>query len=332
MKYFRLKDIDVRRVDLVDRGANQESYIVLAKADRSMGATKAGMKPKPKETAKPKESKVTSPSGSRSSIKVQGDLASKMRDFLANQSDPRPKASTDGPALPDKPEQTTPLARPKGAGSRIVRIAPNDFEVTRADGNIMEWAIPPDKLPEGVEEAIVTMVQSGETVAFQWLIDPLAGPPVEGSASTAAEAFVAMRGALTTQGAMDPMAMLGGFPSQMPGNPMQKPGAQSNPAMQAGAQAKPQPKKQPMQKRTPAIYAAARREKRRRQRKNQVSAKPMSKSDPTNTVDGILDIIVKGLIQVDVFRESTTGSDLRDILPPNLLEELQQVSADKSAE
>jgi hypothetical protein len=206
---FKLTDINIDRVDLVDRGAAQDAHIVFAK---------------------------------------RSDLAERIRkNAMTGYAGGKPGGTGGAPAKPNPaapkaaaPQAQNPLARPKGAGSRIIRIAPTDFVVVEANGNMMEWAIPPEKLPEGVEEALVTMVQSGETVAFQWMIDPLAGPPVEGTASTAAEAFVAMRGALTQTSAMDPTQMLGGFPTQMPmGAPGAPPGAA--PPKPGAGQLKPGP-------------------------------------------------------------------------------------------
>lgn len=268
---FRLRNMNVTRVDLVDRGANQKAHIKLAKRDDSV--------------AKNEKNGYSDPA------KKQG-LAERLSAMLGGgQEEAAPGAS--------------PLARPKGQQQRIVRLRPEDFEITEVNGNMMEWAIPEDKLPEGVEEAIMTMAQSAETVMFQWMIDPLAGPPVEGQAKTAAEAFMAMRAALTTRGAMDPMSMLGGLPGQ------QKPGAA--PTNQKDKEPSPMAK---------AITSV---------RQQRVSGRaPVTAEETLNTT---LDLIAKGLVEVDIFNETATGADLRDILPQNLLVELtKQLSATQSAE
>ena len=268
---YRLRDLDVTRVDLVDRGANQLADIKLAKADTQ---------------SKP-------------------DLASRIKQFMEG------KGGDQKPGGDQKQPDGHPILRDKGSGSRIVRLNPADFEVVNQSKNMMEWAIPEDKLPEGVEEAMITMVQSDEAPMFQWLIDPLAGPPVEGQSKTAAEAFMAMRGALTTQGAMDPTAMLGGLPGQM----QQQPGAG------AGAQAKPQAKPQaqqkpnPQQKKKPSLAKAAKLAKAADQRLNTT-----------------LDLIAKGLVEVNVFADTATGEDLRDILPDNLLGKIRNELSAESAE
>jgi hypothetical protein len=146
----------------------------------------------------------------------------------------------------------------------------------------------------------MSMAQSGETVVFQWMVDPLAGPPVEGQAKTAAEAFMAMRAALTNTGAMDPTAALGGLPNGANGG---QPGTNRK-ADQTAPIAK-------------AITMV------RKQR----AATQVTKT-AEETLDSTLDLIVKGLVEVDVFNETATGQDLRDILPANLLAELtNQLSA-----
>lgn len=274
---FRLRNMKVTRVDLVDRGANQDAHIVLAKADA------------PAKTS---------------------DLASRIKEFMASRSAATAKgAPGQAPGAPAPGGGASPLGREKGSGSRIVRLNPADFEVVNSSGNMMEWAIPEDKLPEGVEEAMMTMVQSGDTPMFQWLIDPLAGPPVEGTAKTAAEAFVAMRGALTTQGAMDPAAMLGGLPGQpAPGG---APG---------GAPAsKPNPAAPRLAKRIKVLKAA----------KKPVE-KPVRKAD--EVLQNTLDLIAKGLVEVNVFADTATGEDLRDILPTNLLGKITDELSATSAE
>lgn len=437
MKRFRLKDMNITRVDLVDRGAAPDAHILFAKSD---SFTPPSGKLKPKKPPTPAVAPVASSPAPKPKPKAPakkpgaGSALQSFRESGLNKPATEPKVGP--PPMPGA------LGRPPGSGSRIVRIAPTDFEVTRMDGNMMEWAVPPDKLPEGVEEAIVTMVQSGDQVTFQWMIDPLAGPPVEGTANTAAEAFVAMRGGLTNTSAMDPMQMLGGFPSQMPAVPGMgagKPGlppaagmggspklpsvrkhfgpgphangtaqavhaggsAQSRAvrgakdekgvfdALDVGDKFKSGPRNPVRSReggskmfadwknqadagaandfpfkagtgdssarlgraerrrraeqaqmdaydredaeylRSPEGRAAAARSKayreeqaRLRNRGRHLAKAAKAERQLNETVDGVLDTVVKGLIETDIFVDTATGTDLRDILPENLLAEL----------
>lgn len=316
---FRLRNMKISRIDLVDRGANQDAHIMLAKRD--------GETPPAKPTAKPApESNGSAPPP----VKVDGSLAERIRQAMSQGGEEQPKS------------EPSPLGRNKGEQQRISRIRPADFELVEQNAQMMEWAIPEDKLPEGVEEATMTLLQGGDEAIFQWMIDPLAGPPVEGQAKSAPEAYAAMRAALTQGGAMDPASMLGGLPNQKkPANPGAGNGAPG------GAPGRPQPQKTPLAKSTPGrrralkALAAARRNNKRRmaEGKNpvvdgkEVSPASLSKAQASETVDNTLDLIVKGLVEVDVFNETATGADLRDILPTNLLAELtNQLSASKSAE
>lgn len=305
---FRLRNVNVTRVDMVDRGANQLADIVLAKADSTI--SKDSKKGYPEKNGKNSNGKKRPEgTGERGSVKVKGELAERIREVMAqreNGEGGEEKGAEDG--KDDKKFDRSPLSRPRGESQRIVRIRPTDFEVTSADGNMMEWAIPEDKLPESVEEAIMTMAQSAEGVMFQWMIDPLAGPPVEGTAKTAEEAFLAMRGALTNTGSMDPSQMLGGFPN-VPGQQNgQQPG--QNPQQQQAQQ-------QPKPERKPSNSVA----KRVRTRKR-IAKSLGSTTNPDETLDDVLDIITKGLVDVNVFAETATGEDLGDILPEDSLEKL----------
>ena len=371
-KKYRLRNMDVTRVDLVDRGANQFADIVLAKAD-----------------ARP------------------SDLADRIKQFMAN------KTSANGEESA-KPE-ANPLQRPKGEKKQIVRIRPTDFEVTEMNQQMMEWAIPDDKLPEGVEEAIMTMAYSGDVPVFQWMIDPLAGPPQEGQAKTAAEAFMAMRAALSGQSAMDPAAMLGGFPSEKKpggmnggtGMPQQKPMGVAKRVKMAKRIAKhaapthpgtgtdqsvhgsgggggngggDSPKDEAPSGPRP-LYEIAREIRRDWGSKVNFGAKPyldamgsldkisdnyfydsgesvvayflsnastwrgdtarrvkaelkemlkMKKRD--DALNNTLELITKGLVEVNVFADTATGEDLRDILPDNLLSKIRNELSAESAE
>lgn len=316
---FRLRNMKISRVDLVDRGANQEAHIKLAKRDDVEKNEKLGYPEKKPGNPKPKDSK---PKGNGKSGN-SGGLAERLRAAMAE---------AVGEAGGESKPKATPLGRPKGDQQRISRIRPADFELVEQDAQMMEWAIPEDKLPEGVEEATMTLIQGGEEVMFQWMIDPLAGPPVNGEAKSAPEAYAAMRAALTQGGAMDPTAMLGGLPGQQkaPGGlPGQAPGQtpakpkprEKDPVAKAFAESTPEHRK------VLKALATAHRESK------QVSPTSLDKSQDRETLDNTLDLIVKGLVEVDVFNETATGADLRDILPANLLAELtNQLSATQSAE
>lgn len=306
---FRLRNMNVTRVDMVDRGANQHADIVLAKADSKIA--KDRQKGYPEDEKKNSNGKKKRPEGTgeRGSIKVKGELASRIREVMAQKENGEEGGEEKKVESKDEKKlDRSPLSRPRGESQRIVRIRPTDFEVTSADGNMMEWAIPEDKLPESVEEAIMTMAQSADGVMFQWMIDPLAGPPVEGTAKTAEEAFLAMRGALTNTGSMDPSQMLGGFPN-IPGQQSgQQPG--QNPQQQ-----------QAQQQRNPERKPSNSVAKRVRSRKR-IAKSLTSTTNPDETLDDVLDIITKGLVDVNVFAETATGEDLGDILPEDSLEKL----------
>jgi hypothetical protein len=318
---FRLRNMKINRVDLVDRGANQDAHIVLAKRD-DMPADKVSDKAPP---AGKSSSKKPAP------MKVEGSLAERIRAAMAEAAG----GGAPGKEEPPAPE-SSPLSRPKGDQQRISRIRPADFELVEQNAQMMEWAIPEDKLPDGVEEATMTLIQGGEEVMFQWMIDPLAGPPVSGEAKSAPEAYAAMRAALTQGGAMDPMAMLGGLPGQKaaPGQPgAQAPGGGGQPQKPAAQKpAAPPAEKKPVMK----AFAEMSPRKRRLLKAAATldgSTKPVSTNSQSDerakeTVDNTLDLIVKGLVEVDVFNETATGADLRDILPLNLLAKItDQLSA-----
>lgn len=295
----RLKNMKVTRVDLVDQGANQEAHIVIAKAD-SPGYKKPAPSGAPAAPAPKKPAAPAAPAGGQAPApqKAPG-MADRISQMMGQ------KAQAPGGQAPgaDAPAPMNPLGR--APGNRIVHIRPSDFAVVSQDGSMMEWEIPADKLPEGVEAAELTMAAQNGAQVFQWMVDPIMGPPIEGTAKTAPEAFLAMRNALTQTGAMGgPEAMLGGLPSQtgMPGQPGQ------------GAMGAPM---QPRQQRVGGIA------KRMAERKG-VTPEPIAKRNPDTTLAETLDLIVKGLIQVDVFAETATGQDLADILPKNLLADVRR--------
>lgn len=76
---------------------------------------------------------------------------------------------------------------------------PADFVASAGENGATDWILPPDKLPEGAEDVVITMIP-GPVPSFQWMVDPISGPPIDGTAKTAAEAFLAIRSALTQSG------------------------------------------------------------------------------------------------------------------------------------
>lgn len=368
-KKYRLRNMKVSRVDLVDKGANEDAHILLAKALHDPEEDK-------KRDVKEKAS------GSQGKVQVKDEVASRIREFLADGEKAPGKQSAGATDTPFQPTPVNPREKGSrigedGSGSRIIRLDPAMFEVVSASGNMMEWAIDPAELPDGIEEAMMVMVQSGETVMFQWMIDPLAGPPVEGSAKTAAEAFVAMRGALTNQSAIDPTEPLGGLSGEVPlpgaqpgAQPGQRPGAQPRPGVPtkpapsgngavpppAGGAQKPNfgrdAKKKPGIAK--ALHAAIAENTHGKKKKRRGKRKPFDEDDdnsvtkaadtisftgsPNTThsytvtnvsaktaedrVTSALQLITKGLVEVDVLAENATSEDVRDILPDNLLAEL----------
>jgi len=316
----RLKNMKIRRVDLVDAGANPEAHIVIAKADdrypRAQAAQQtppaqprpgaapaqrpgaAPAQPRPNPGQRPAPSQRSTPSPSPLPSGGQNPMAAR-RSGLAD----RISTMLGERGQDDAGAQRNPLTR--APGNRIAHIRPADFEVISQDGNMMEWAIPKDKLPEGVEAAELAMARQGDAMVFQWMIDPIMGPPVEGTAKTAPEAFMAMRSALTQTGAMGgPEGMLGGLP--MGGTkPGAKPGAGAIPGANPGANPGMGQQQSQQKKPLPGLGSAIR------------------KARVEKSLTETLDLIVKGLIEVDVFAESATGRDLADILPEDLLAEIR---------
>jgi hypothetical protein len=110
----------------------------------------------------------------------------------------------------------------------------------------------------------------------------------------------------------------------MPGQPGQ-PGQTPQKGTPPGAE-KPKPKAKPEEEKKPKKPGFAKAEKaRRRTHRPDITVQ--------KRLDSTLDLIVKGLVEVDVFNETATGQDLYDILPDNLLAEItNQLSALESAE
>lgn len=310
----KLKNMKVTRVDLVDQGANQEAHIVITKA------ADPGYKPKPEPAPASAPSAPSAPAPQKAP--GMADRISQMLGEKMGQGQ-----GQDAPGAPSDKAPQNPLGR--APGNRIVHIRPSDFQVVSQDGSMMEWEIPADKLPEGVEAAELTMAAQNGTQVFQWMVDPIMGPPIEGTAKTAPEAFLAMRGALTQTGAMGgPEALLGGLPGAPAaggapagaGSPSvgRLAGGGANGSMMGGM---PKP-------RSAKVGGIAKRIAERKP----VRAEPVAKGNPDTTLAETLDLIVKGLIQVDVFAETATGQDLADILPDDLLTEVRsKLSANQSA-
>lgn len=289
---FKLRNLKVTRVDTVDAGANQDSHILIAKRQEDCGDLSCNhayckKARAAKGTAFPEKmaadvSKAGLPASPSSAPRVAAAPSGPRR--VAS---PAPtRAAGGGPSSPSpnalggSGERTTNPDHPN-PNSRLSHISPADFKAIEGKNGTTEWYIPPENLPEGVEEAVITMVPGGDAPTFQWMVDPLVGPPVDGVAKTAAEAFMAMRSALTQSGVAN---------TDVTG-PLSKPKAK--PGMSS-------------------MY------KRRIQ---------------LPTLDTTLNTIAKGLVESGVFVPSTTGSDLRAILPPQIIDELNNVtkSANSSA-
>jgi hypothetical protein len=176
-----------------------------------------------------------------------------------------------------------------------------------------EWMLPEEKLPEGIEEIMVTMASGGEKPTYQWMIDPVSGPPFEGTAKSAEEAFMSVRAKLTEH-AGGFGAEFGGFPDglpelDLPGLPGAKPPGP------------PQPNRPPVLKALSDLQRSAT----LLERLN-VSQNPDKEAVVAvdKMVNASLETITKGLVAADIFIETATGEDLRDILPPELLDNLSK--------
>lgn len=308
---FKLRNLKVTRVDTVDAGANQDSHILIAKnkvtnpvpggiqfekerdcGDPNCNHAYCKKARAAKGTAFPERMATdVSKAGLPASPSSAPRVAAAPSGFRRVASPAPTRAAGGGPSSPSSSalgggakgmapgERSTNSDHPN-QNSRLSHISPADFQSVEGKNGTTEWYIPPESLPEGVEEAIITMVPGGDAPTFQWMVDPVVGPPVDGVAKTAAEAFMAMRSALTQSGVANTNAT----------GPLAK------------------PKSRPLMKR-------------------------MKRKVQLPVLDITLNALAKGLVESGVFVPSTTGSDLRAILPPQIIDELTNVtkSADKSA-
>ena len=367
-KKHKLRDLDVTRVDLVDEGANQHANIVLAKAAPPPPNTRTEKpKPKPKQQAASKPSGSKPPSGPKPPASDNQDRASALLQRMKERGIGAPGGAAGPPS--GSPPSSQPSTQ-SGGQRRIAQFTPDNFEVVSEPGAKMtEWSLMEDSLPEGIEEVSVLMAQDGEGKgSYQWMVDPTAGPPEEGTAKTPAEAFMAIRAKLTQHNAGFG-SELGGFPAPgvegmpppgMPGMPPPPPGMPKPQGAVPGQPPRPRPQQpgQPPagQKPVPAPNVQDRQRRRTgvalravNALRKQADATPLEpqvesieskggvvtatkKADvaATDPVDIALSLVAKGLADVDIFVEDVTGEDLRGILPKELLDELSdKLSADE---
>lgn len=321
---FRLRGLKVTRVDTVDAGANQDAHILLTKAhDPETCDNPEHDHPKKKKgTAFPEKmaadlSKAFPAQKAKAEKNGGAPAVAGSRRVAAAPPGPRrvaapapTRATGGGSGLPSSPAATPaaptdippgeeapnpkvppPPTRPTNPNSRLSQISPADFQAVEGKNGTTEWFIPPEKLPEGIEEAVITMI-AGPQPTFQWMIDPLAGPPIDGVAKTAAEAFMAMRSALTQSGVAN-TNLTGPFTNPKLAPP--KPGISPGPAAGMNLEALTKDRVLPIRR--------------------------------------TLNVIAKGLVESGVFVPSTSGTDLRAILSPQIIDELANVtkSANQSA-
>lgn len=355
-KKFRLKDLLITRVDQVDAGANQHADIVLAKAAGGVDPRMADLQNKLKQ-------RTTAAAQPGAPAKPAPPAPALPKPAAAPGMGPRPGAPVAGPppgGLPPSPGAGVPAPKPPGGpvppgaakNGRISRIRPEDFVAEKAGKGMTEWTLPDDKLPEGIEEVMVTMASGGEKPTYQWMFDPVSGPPQEGTAKTAEEAFMSLRGKLTQHAGgfgsefgafLPPEDALPGLPG-LPGAP-KPPGGPPPPGMGApkppGMGAPPPGLGGPPPgMRPPAPPAAPLNAGPPKPPMPELPKRPdmlkkvdllkrlgatIRTPDPADDrTDYVLETITKGLIAADVFIDSATGSDLRDILPSELLDEMSR--------
>ena len=176
------------------------------------------------------------------------------------------------------------------------------------------------------------------------MIDPVTGPPLEGTAKSAEEAFMAVRAKLTEHaggfgqefgGFAKPGEEIPGLPGQppIPGKP---PVPGQAPAGKPPIPGKPPVPEQPIPgkppvpeqpKRPPVLKALEDRHRTMvllEKLDLQVPANKEAVVRADDLVNASLEKITKGLVAADVFVETATGKDLRDILPNELLDELSR--------
>lgn len=264
MAKYRLRKPEVTRVDIVDVGANQESFIRLAKR------------------GDPKKRKR-----GRAASTIYSGYQKNLTQGYGPQDEGMPAGGPeDGPSAP-------PSAKPQ---PRLMRFHPQDFEAVDQGNNYREWKLVEESLPEGFEEITLTMFRDGEEVRYQWMVDPVDGPPLAGSEKTAADALMALREAATSGTAM--------FGSQMK-MPGLDPAAGGKPTGMGGGMEGPrraQPAKAALKKIAEAKKAAE-----------------------GSRLEYMLSTMAKGLVDAEVFIDTATGNDLRDILPPETLDQLSSL-------
>ena len=371
-KKYKLRNLDITRIDQVDAGANQHSNIVFAKTSDKNHPPGQGPKP---------ASKPPAPSGGPPTPKGPdepggGDRTKALLERMKERGIGAP-APGGGAASPSPGVPLPPAPSQDGKQRRIAQFTPEDFEVVSEEGSKMtEWVMREDKLPEGVEEVSVLMAPGEDGKgSYQWMVDPATGPPEEGTAKTPAEAFMAIRAKLTQHNAGFG-SELGGFPAPgavppglpgappVPGGPP-PPGGPPQPAPKppAGPPGQPQrpaaPPAPPKPPQPPSPNPLQDRQRRRTgvalravtalrkqsvgagldhqvesisAKNGVVTARKKADVAATSAVDLALSYVAKGLADVDVFVETATGEDLRGILPQELLEELSSKLSARSTE
>ena len=242
----KIRRARIRRVDLVDEGAAPDAHILIAK-NRDKGYGKEGKQERP-STERPRPSSPEKSSEGESGDPEIEAIRARVREFLAR-TEAKAGAGDNGMGAPMEEggeEEGLPAddvaVEEAPRKPRISHLSPEDFEVTSEGRNLIEWSLPEDKLPEGIDEVTISQVKAGESARFQWMMDPVNGPPMEGTGKTADEAFTALRAAITQHNGMDPNEGLGGLP--MGGN-------------KGGQAPQDQEQKQPMAKRLKLVKRAA---------------------------------------------------------------------------
>lgn len=210
MSAYKIRRPKIRRVDLVDEGAAPDAHILIAKnKDKGYPEKKeGGQERNPQQRPAPSTPGMTSDKGGDPEIE---QIRQRVREFLSRQQ-ATADAGDNGMGAPmAEGGEDAPAEEPRKP--RISHLSPEDFEVTSEGRNLIEWSLPEDKLPEGVEEVTIAQVRAGESMRFQWMMDPLNGPPMEGTGKTADEAFTALRAAITQLNGMDPNEGFGGLPT-----------------------------------------------------------------------------------------------------------------------
>lgn len=264
------------------------------------------------------------------------------------------------PGLPGGPMGAEFGAKP--GMPRLQRLTPDMFEMTADSQTHKEWSLKPEALPDNMEAVVVSMMSDGDGARYQWMMDPLDGPPRTGQSRTAPEAMMALRDALTSYVATSAMQFMGGAaPLGMPGAPGM-PGAGMPGAGAPGAPMPGGPQRPPAAPGAPAPPAAGGSEgskpaaggglleRLRASMGNKAPAGPAAgesrpkpagganpaarpPAKPEEKLRKALDLIARDFAEMDIVKAGTDGGDLRDILSSRTLESLSSmVSATKSAD